>query len=448
MPYFTCILLLCERRYYFMDEAITEAVVAQETLPQVLQEPTNSKNLLFLILYGVANMVIGLASIALASVLLPTQIDSMIAQNQTVIFSLIVGIGGVVAVLTNPLVGMFSDRTTSRLGRRRPWLIAGGMLTVVAVLLLSVAPSLLVVAIEWIFLQFAVNIIQAAVTAILPDQIPVSQRATVSAFTAGIGTLLGGLVGQILIAQIFKGIQASYTSIAVAIIVMLSLFMIVLREKPLPKAYVQPLRPKTILTAYWLDPATHRDFFLTWLARCFIFLGYTTVVNFMFYYLQDAVGYTRLFPGQTTAQGVQIFFAINVGSILVASLVGGIVSDKVQRRKPFVIAASLIMAVGLLLYAFFPSWTTVIGGTVILGIGMGIFFAVDLALASQVLPTAIDRGKDIGLINTAIFLPMIFSPIIAGAILSTLHSYLPLFLLLAVGTVIAAILIGPIKSVR
>jgi MFS family permease len=432
-----------------MDEAIaSEATVAQETLPEVLQEPTRTKNLSFLILYGVANMVIGLGNIALASVLLPTQIDSMVSQNQTGIFALIVGIGAAAAVLTNPLVGMFSDRTTSRLGRRRPWLIAGGVLTVAAVLLLSVAPSLWIVAVEWIFLQIAINIVQAAVSAILPDQVPISQRATVSAFAAGIGTLLGGLVGQILIAQIFKGIQASYTSIAVAIIIMLSLFMLVLREKQLPREYLPPFHLRKVLNAFWLNPVTHRDFFLVWLARCLMFLGYTTVVNFMFYYLQDAVRYAKLFPGQTTAQGVQIFFAINVGSILVASLVGGILSDKVQRRKPFVMAASLIMTVGLLLYALFPTWAIVIIGTIVLGIGMGIYFAVDLALASQVLPAAIDRGKDIGLINTAIFLPMIFSPILAGIILSTLHSYLLLFSLLAVGTVIAAVLIVPIKSVR
>jgi len=432
-----------------MDEAIaSEAAVSQETLPEVLQEPTDAKNLLFLVLYGVANMVIGIGNIALASVLLPTQIDSMVSTNQTGIFSLIIGIGAAAAVLTNPLVGMFSDRTTLRLGRRRTWLIAGGVLTVAAILLLSIAPSLLIVAIEWVFLQIAVNVVQAATSAILPDQVPVRQRATVSAFAAGVGTLLGGLLGQILIAQVFKGIQAAYTSIAVTIVILLSLFLTVLREKPLPKEYVPPFHLKKVVTAYWLNPATHRDFFLVWLARCLMFLGYTTVVNFMFYYLQDAVGYARVFPGQTTAQGVQTFFAVNVGSILIASLIGGVLSDKMRRRKLFVIVASLIMTVGLLLYAFFPTWTTVIVGTVVLGIGMGVFLAVDLALASQVLPKAADRGKDIGIINTAIFLPMILSPIIAGVTLSALHSYLPLFSLLAVGTLISAVLIVPIKSVR
>jgi len=435
-----------------MDESIVpQSIVSQKAhveLPEVLQEPTSSKHALFLVLYGVANMVIGIGNITLATVLLPRQIASMVSANQTGTFALIVGVGAVAAVLTNPLVGMLSDRTTSRFGRRRSWLVAGGILTVAAVLLLSVASSLLLVVIEWIFLEIAINLVQASLTAILPDQVPVRQRATVSAFAAGLGTLLGGLFGQILVAQVFKEIQAAYVSIAVAIVIMLALFLLVLHEAPLPREYVPPFRIKQIFAAYSLTPLAHRDFFLTWLARCLMFLGYTTVVNFMFFYLQDAVQYVRVFPGQTTAQGVQTFFAINVGSILVASLFGGMFSDKMQRRKLFVIVASIIMTVGLLLYAFFPTWAMVIVATVVLGLGMGVFLAVDLALASQVLPRAADRGKDMGIINTAIFLPMILSPLIAGVTLSALHSYLVLFSLLAVGTLFSAILIVPIKSVR
>ena len=417
-------------------------------LPKAIQEPVHSKSLSFLVLYGVAHMVIGVGTIAIATVLLPMHIASLTHGNQTSIFSLIVGIGAIAAVLTNPLVGMLSDRTTSPLGRRRPWLIAGGVLTVVTLFLLAIAHSLLVITIEWIFLQIGMNIVHVALSAILPDQVPLRQRATVSAFATGLGTLLGGLLGQILVTQFFKGIPAAYMAIAVTITIMIGMFLIVLRDLPLHKKHVPPFHIKQIVAAYWLNPATHQDFALVWLARCLMFLGYTTVVNFMFYFLQDSVHYSRLFPGHTTAEGVQTVFAINVGSILVASLFAGLLSDKLQRRKVFVIASSFIMMVGLLLYALFPTWSMVILATILLGIGTGVFLSVDLALASQVLPTATDRGKDIGLINTAIFLPMILSPMIAGLTLSTLHSYLILFSFLAVGTFIAALLIIPLKTVR
>jgi MFS family permease len=436
-----------------MDESIISrsggSLETEHSLPEVLREPTSSKSPLFLVLYGVANMVIGVGNITLSSIVLPLHIDSVVSANQTTIFSLVVGIGAVAAMLTNPLAGMFSDRTTSRFGRRRSWLIAGGILTVVATLLLSLASSLLLVVLEWIFLQVAINIVQAALSALIPDQVPVRQRATVSAFAAGFGTLLGGLVGAILVAQVFRGIQAAYTSIAVAVFIMLSLFLLVLRELPLPRENVPPFRFKSLFTGFSvLNPLTYHDFFLTWLARCLVFLGYTTVVNFMFFYLQDAVGYARSFPGQTTAQGVQTYFAINVASILVGSLLGGILSDRLQRRKVFVISAGFAMTLALLLFGFFPTWTVVVAAAAVLGLGMGVFLSADLALGSQVLPTAEDRGKDIGIINTAIFLPMVLAPLLVGITVGVLHSYVLLFSLLAVGMLCSAALISRIKSVR
>jgi MFS family permease len=106
------------------------------------------------------------------------------------------------------------------------------------------------------------------------------------------------------------------------------------------------------------------------------------------------------------------------------------------------------MTLGLLLFGFFPTWTVVVAAAAILGFGMGVFLAADLALGSQVLPTAEDRGKDIGIINTAIFLPMILAPLIVGATVGALHSYLLLFSLLAVGTLCSAALIARIRSVR
>src|SRR5260370_34019313 len=227
---------------------------------------------------------------------------------------------------------------------------------------------------------------------------------------------------------------------------MVALFLLVLREARLPREHTQPLQLKQV--SGMLQPLGRRDFALVWLARCLIFLGYTTVVSFMFFFLQNVVHYSKLFPGQTTAQGVSLFFAVNVASIIIASVVGGIISDRLQRRKLFVIVASIIMMVGLLVYAFFPTWTMVLVGTVLMGAGFGVYVGVDLALASQVLPAAADRGKDIGIFNAAIFVPMILSPVVAGIALGALHSYLALFALLAVGTLVAAVLIVPIKSVR
>ncbi len=106
------------------------------------------------------------------------------------------------------------------------------------------------------------------------------------------------------------------------------------------------------------------------------------------------------------------------------------------------------MAGGLLLYAFFPIWSMLLVGSTLVGIGFGTYLAVDFALASQVLPTAADRGKDIGIVQATIYIPTILSPVVAGIALGLFHSYPVLYTLLAAGTLIAAVLIVPIKSVR
>ena len=128
-------------------------------------------------------------------------------------------------------------------------------------------------------------------------------------------------------------------------------------------------------------PLAEREFALIWVARCLMFLGNTTLALFQFYFLQS----TKLFPGQSIAQGVQALFAVTAGSIVIASLVGGIVSDKLLRRKLFVIVASMITTGGLLLYAFFPIWSMLLVGSALVGVGVGTYVAVDFALASQVL---------------------------------------------------------------
>jgi hypothetical protein len=186
-----------------------------------------------------------------------------------------------------------------------------------------------------------------------PDQIPIRQRATVAGLGAGMGLMVGGLYGQILVAQMFKTVPSAYISLAISCFIMIGLFLLVMPDKQLPREYVQPFRAKEILATYWLSPRKYPDFGLIWLARCLIFLGYTTTVNFMFYYLEQAVHYPQHFPGQTPAQGVQLFFTVMVVSIVVASLIGGMISDKVQRRRVFVALAGVLMMIGMLLYAFF-----------------------------------------------------------------------------------------------
>jgi MFS family permease len=412
---------------------------------QAGQIPTQALGPGFLLLYGLANAVIGIGNITFYTLLLPERLATIAPHAQTAAFILISASGAVASILTNPLVGAFSDRTTSALGRRLPWVLVGGMLLLLAMLCLALASSLLVLGLGSILLQIAINVLLAALSAIIPDQVPLVQRATVSA-VGGMAPLVGGLIGQVIVGQVVTQPPLAFLVLGQVSLIILLLFCLRVRDQSVP-ASPPPFRLVDVPRSLWLSPRRYPDFALTWLARCLIFLTSTTVVNYMYYYLQDEVRLPQV-NSIPVAQGVQIFYTLYVISLLVASLIAGRLSDRLQRRKPFVIGASGLMAIGMALFACFPSWQMVLVATVILGLGFGTYLSVDLALASQLLPEAKQHGKDIGLINTAIFLPMLIAPLLAGVALGQGHSYPLLFGLIVLGTILAAVLIVPIKQVR
>ena len=83
----------------------------------------------------------------------------------------------------------------------------------------------------------------------------------------------------------------------------------------------------------------------------------------------------------------------------------------------------------------------------VLGLGYGVYLAVDQALITQVLPNAEDRGRDLGVINVANALPQVLAPVIAAPIVTSLGGYPALYTATAVVTVVSGVLVRNIKSV-
>lgn len=415
---------------------------AEEYTPLALQEPTQPRGLGWQLLYWGANASIGVGNIVFYTLLLPYKIALLSPAGQTSAFIVLSGIGAVASILTNPLIGALSDRTTSQLGRRFPWLLVGMIVLLVAMLALASATSLLVLGIGSVLLQIAINMLLAALSALLPDQVPLRQRATVGAW-GGMAPLVGGLLGQVLVGQVFRDINTAFLDLALLAVILLLAFCCVLRETPLPKASAEPFHLRDVPRSLWLSPRRYPEFALVWWARVLIFLVSTTVINYLFYYLQDM----HLFSLATATTGVQQFFTIYVVTILLASLLCGKMSDVLQHRKPFVLAGSMLMAGGVALLAFVPLWPLVLVASGILGTGFGMYLACDLALASQLLPSAARRGKDFGIMNMAIFLPMLAATGIAEIALNQLHSFPVLLCVLLCSALVAAGLIVPVRSV-
>jgi MFS family permease len=410
-------------------------------VPEALQTPSKAASPGFQLLLSLANMVIWLSILPIGQILLPTQIAALNGANKFSYLAIATVVGVLAAVITNPIAGALSDRTTSRLGRRRPWFIAGTVFSVVTLALMANATSFVALVVWWAIFHIAANAVLAALSAVVPDQVPVRQRATVSAFVS-LSLPLGAVIGALLVTRVVNSTQLSYYTFIGALLVVMALFLLVLRDKPLPKGAAPRFNLGAFLAGFWVNPVKYPDFGWAWITRFLVYLGYFTSLGYLLYFLQDAVHYPK------AAQGVTTFQIILTGTLLIASIISGMLSDKFQRRKIFVMGASLVIALAFLILAFFQTWPAVELAAAVLGIGFGAYLGVDIALITQLLPSANARGKDLGIINIANAFPQIVGSTIAALVINAFHSYTILFVLAAVLTSLGAVLVQRIKSVR
>jgi MFS family permease len=134
--------------------------------------------------------------------------------------------------------------------------------------------------------------------------------------------------------------------------------------------------------------------------------------------------------------------------VVIASLVLGRLSDSWGRRKPFVTFAAVMQAVAALMLALVPSFPVAMVAGALLGLGYGCFLAVDQALATQVLPDAADRGKDLGIMNIASAVPQAVAPLIGAFVVVSLGGFTGLFLLSGLAALLGAATVSPVRSVQ
>jgi MFS family permease len=203
----------------------------------------------------------------------------------------------------------------------------------------------------------------------------------------------------------------------------------------------EPFHLVTFVKGFWVSPRLYPDFGWAWITRFLMQLGNALATLYLLYFLQDAVKYSDPAGGQT------VLVALYALGTIITAVVAGRISDRSGRRKIYVIWSTVVMALSAVILAFFPIFSAAMVAALILGLGYGIYLAVDQALVTQVLPTAIDRGRDLGVINIANAAPQVLAPVIAAPIVTGATGYTGLYLLTAVITLLSAVLVTRIKSV-
>jgi MFS family permease len=419
-------------------------------------EPTKRVGAGFIAVLALTNLGIWTAFFTPIQFLLPLQVEAIAGDaNKESALGIVVAVGALVSLVASPIAGALSDRTSARLGRRRSWVLWPSLAAVAVLVMMGGLTTIGGLMFGWALAQMTLNASYAAVTAMLPDQVPIAQRGTVSAMVGAcqpLGVILGSVIATAIPGDnnLATGQNTRYIVVAAVTLITAALFILLMRDPRLDKARVPQFQLGSFAKSFWISPKEHPDFGWVWFTRFLVILGTAFVTSYLLYFTRNVLGKSPDEAGDTVAQILQFYIV----ALLIFAVITGPLSDKVQKIKVFVITASLVCAVAMVILAFARTQAMATVAAIIMGAGFGAYTAVDLALMSRVLPSAEDRAKDLGVINIANALPQVLAPLIASIMITVLRNgddydfaYQVLYLTAAAVTVLGGILLVKVKGV-
>ncbi len=308
---------------------------------------------------------------------------------------LLTAIGMVTAIIVQPVAGAISDRSTSRWGRRRPYILGGTLADMVFLLALALAPRYWFLVLAYFGLQVSSNIAHGPYQGLIPDLVPAERRGSASGVKQ-LAEILGIIVTSLAAGLLMSRGQTLVTILSIMAVLLVTVAITIwgVREEPLAGA---PSRPvwSTVLDTFRVDLRRHMDFVWLIVSRLLIIVAMNLVRNYVVYYMQHVLHLSL----QEAAGLAGNLLAIVAVSIAVIVYPAGMLSDRVGRRS-LLVASGLLGALGSLLLLWVRSYVhlLVFGG--ILGLSMGVFLSVNWALLMDVIPDE-EAGRYLGLSNLA-----------------------------------------------
>jgi MFS family permease len=370
----------------------------------------------FIAAIAIANFGIWVGIMAPLLVGLQLKIPGLITDptSQPVVLAGVLATGSVAGIIAMPLAGRLSDRTTARIGMRRPWLVGGVLIVLIGALVVGFGTGLGAVFAGWVLTMIGANTVISVLTALIPDHVPIDKRGLVSG-VMGAGQAVAALVAAGIAAAVSTNLPLVFVVPAVVAAITVLVVVVAVPDRKLSKADRPTLTFRAFIASFWLSPRKAPDFAWAWVSRFLIFLSFGTVVNFQLFYLSSQLGLT---PQEATAL-LPLGIGIQTVALVITSLVFGPISDRVGRRKIFVMLSGFVGVIGFVVLAFTVSQPGYFAAMALIGVAQAIYFSVDLALVTDVLPDKVhDAGKDLGVFNLANIIPQVVGPAIAPLFLA------------------------------
>ena len=407
-------------------------------------EPDKKVGALFLTLYGLVNFGYYLTVMMPALFSLPYKIQLLVPNDKSVALGAVATAGALVGLFVGPAAGVLSDRTKSTWGRRRPWLLGGIVVGLLGSLIVATAPSLPILILGWIVVTLGGSASAAALTPVVAERVPESQRGLVSAIV-GVTTQVGGVLGYTIGGMLTGNLVLLFVVPVIAFAVLATVYMVTVPDP------VVPIPTTTIARTFRLmifNPAHHRDFSLVWVGKFLMQTSLAFLTTYQLYFLSDRLGFTAAEAGQKLA----LVGGIGILVTMSFAVLSGTMSDRLKRRKVFVASAAVLNALGLTLMAFTNGFGLFFAAVMCVVGSAGMFGAVDVAMASDLVPDRAQAGRWMSIYNLAASLPSAVAPLIGSGVLligSTVGgNYTALFLVgavVALGTGVVTLLVRGVR---
>jgi MFS family permease len=422
-------------------------------------------------LYWVA---IGYLWTSLGGLILPDLVVQLVGEaHKGAALATLEGIGSLMAVVWQPVAGAISDRTHTRFGRRRPFIVAGTVGDVIFLVGIALSGSYWLVVIFYFLLQTASNTAQGPYQGLMPDVVPESQRGTASGYY-GISNVLGLLAGTVGAGVLLAHAGRTVTILSICALLVLTMLPTVLlipdrAERTVPQ--FQSVRQA--LRTTFAQPLRYPAFMWLMASRLLILMGLVGIQSFVFFYFRNV-----FFHGnrQETITASYTLQGLVIVSAFLISLPAARASDRFGRRR-FILIGGLLGAAGVLMLIFshyqllptqlvdplaralkvppLAAQATLVG--ILIGIGYGLFFSVDWAFIQDVIPPG-EAGLFMGFSNIATAGSGIIARFVGGFLLDPFNAgppilglpggYPVIFSVFAAWLVIGALLILKVPDAR